>query len=117
MNCVQRQAESLQQIQKRPSTHKNMQSSNKIFDIDKSNTANAVRKTEEHVVNSNTEAMEPTVMQNAQQTANQSQDQVQRNILPYQQASGTQPISGNQDVIYPFLTDEMINQMVSGAVQ
>ena len=43
-----------------------MQSSSKIFDIDKNNSVNAVRKTEEHVVNTNAEQMEPNIVQNTE---------------------------------------------------
>lgn len=82
-----------------------MQSSSKIFDIDKNNSANAVRKTEEHVVNTNAEQMEPSVVQNTEQVGQQSADRVQRNMMPYQ----TNNAANNQDVIYPFFSDQMIN--------
>ena len=38
-----------------------MQSSSKIFDIDKNNSANAVRKTEELLVTNNADPMDPNV--------------------------------------------------------
>ena len=44
------QGESINQMQKRPSTHKNMQTTPGIFDIDK---GNSVRKTEELNINVN----------------------------------------------------------------
>lgn len=44
------QGESINQMQKRPSTHKNMQTTSAIFDIDK---GNSVRKTEELNINVN----------------------------------------------------------------
>lgn len=71
-NLIEVRGEALNQIQKRPSTHKNMQSSIKIFEMDKNNSGNAIRKTEELIASQNPENIETNI------NVNQSEQNLQR---------------------------------------
>ena len=48
--------------------------------------------------------MEPNVAQNIEHSGQQNSDRIQRNLLQYQ-VNG----SNNQDVIFPFLNEQMIS--------